>query len=128
MIYKELRLCVNHCLYIFVYRADGAQAEVFLQNGEHIGRYEGRQRRAYVDVLDAQAEQCEQHDDSLLLIPCYVEGNGQVVDVVGSENLFQLQSYHSPAIAVVALSGIQHAGYTVYVAQIEFVVFIFGTS
>lgn len=49
-----------------------------------------------MNVLDAEAEQCEQHDDGFLLVPCYVEGDRQVVDIVQAEDFLELESNDDP--------------------------------
>ena len=48
---------------------DTANAELFHQHLGHIGRKESGQRGANVDVLYAQSQQGQQHDNGLLLVP-----------------------------------------------------------
>ncbi len=44
-----------------------------------------------MDVLHAKVKERQQDDDGLLLVPCDVEGERQLVDVVKAENLLELQ-------------------------------------
>ena len=81
-----------------------------------------------MDILHAKAQQSEKHDDSLLLVPGNVEGNRQIIDISSSEDLFEVQSHHSPRIAVVALSSIEHTRDAVDVAEVELVVFILSAA
>ena len=44
-----------------------------------------------MDILHSQIQQGQQYDDRLLLIPGNVVDNGQLVDVLQSEDLLELQ-------------------------------------
>ena len=81
-----------------------------------------------MDILHPKAQQGEEHDDGLLLIPCDVKGYRQLVNISSTEDLFELQGHHSPRIAVVALSGVENAGNTIDVAEVELVVLIFSAA
>ena len=81
-----------------------------------------------MDVLHAEAEQGEQDDDGLLLVPSDVVGDGQLVHVVQAKHFLQLQGDEGQRIAVVALSSVQNARNTVDVAKTEFVVLVFGAT
>ena len=78
-------------LHIVLDCADACNAKVLNENLCHIGAEERRQSGTEVDILDTQVQQSQQYDNSLLLIPCDVVNNGQVVDVVQAEDLLQLQ-------------------------------------
>ena len=50
-------------LHVFFRSADACDAEVFHQNLGHVGAKEVGQSGTHVDVLDAQVQQSQQHDD-----------------------------------------------------------------
>lgn len=81
-----------------------------------------------MDVSDAECEQGQQNDDGLLLIPGDVIDDGQLIYIAESQGITQHNGGKDKGVGVVALSGIQHAGYPVDVAQIESVVAVFGAS
>ena len=72
----------NQILDILFYGADTGNAKIIDEHFSHIGREEGRQRGAEMDVLHPKALQTEQHDNRLLLIPCDVIDDGEFIDVV----------------------------------------------
>ena len=78
-----------------------------------------------MDVLYAQREQREQHDDRLLLIPGDVERQRQLVDRGEFERLRELLRDDDERVAVVALPRVQHARNTADIAKVELVVAIF---
>ena len=63
-----------------------------------------------MDIFHAQVQEGQQHDDSLLLIPGNVVGDGQLVDVRKTEDLLQLQSDDGQRVGIVALACVQHPG------------------
>lgn len=69
-----------------------------------------------MDILHAKIQKRQQNDDSLLLIPRNVVGDGQVVDIVQTENFLELQSNDSQRIRIVALPGVQNTRNAVDVA------------
>ncbi|GFI37989.1 hypothetical protein IMSAGC015_02178 [Lachnospiraceae bacterium] len=81
-----------------------------------------------MDILHAKIQKRQQNDDSLLLIPRNVVGDGQVVDIVQTENFLELQSNDSQRIRIVALPGVQNTRNAVDVAQRQFVVLVFRAS
>ena len=60
---------------IVFHRADARDPEFLHKHLAHIRRAESGQRGAQMDVFDAQGEQRQQHDYSLLLVLGKVEGN-----------------------------------------------------
>ena len=115
-------------LHIVLDRADACNAEVLNENLCHIGAEEGGQSGTQVDILHAQVQQGQQHDDRLLLIPGDVVDNRQVVDVVQAEDLLQLQGNDSQGVGVVALTGIQYTGNAADVTQRQLVVLVLGAA
>lgn len=81
-----------------------------------------------MDILDAQIQQGEKHNDCFLLVPCDIERNRQVVDIVQPKDLLQFQGNQRQRIRVVALSGIQHAGNAADISQSKLVVLVLGTA
>ena len=71
-----------------------------------------------MDVLNAQTQQRQKHDYGLLFVPSDVKDNRQVVDILCLEDFLQFHSDHSPAVAIVALSGVEHAWNAVDIAQV----------
>ena len=65
-------------LQIVLYRDDNCNAEALNENLCHVGVEESRQGGAQVDILDAQVQQDQQYDNSLLLISGDIVNNGQV--------------------------------------------------
>ena len=70
---------------------DTTDAEVLDQHLGYTRRQEGGECRTEVDVLHTEAQQSEQYDDRLLLIPCDVVGDGQVVDIGKLEDFLELE-------------------------------------
>ena len=66
--------------------------------------------------------------DSLLFVPGNIVGNRQFVDIFQSEHLFQLQSDNNQRVTVVTLSCVKYAGNATDIAQLQFVVAVFGTT
>ncbi len=58
---------------------------------------------AEVNIFYPQGEQRQQYNHRLLFVPGYVVGNGQVVQVIQAESLFQCQRNLYQRVAVVAL-------------------------
>ena len=79
-------------------------------------------------ILHAKVQKGKQNDYCLLLVPCDVEEDRQVVDVVCTKNLFQFECHHCPRIRVVALSSIKSTRNTVDVSKVQLVVFILRTA
>ena len=113
---------------IFFYCANSRNTKVLDQNFCHIGAEECRESGTEMDILHAKIQKRQQNDDSLLLIPRNVVGDGQVVDIVQTENFLELQSNDSQRIRIVALPGVQNTRNAVDVAQRQFVVFVFRAS
>src|SRR5574344_2269978 len=108
---------------IFFYCANSRNTKVLHQNFCHIGAEECRESGTEMDILHAKRQKRQQNDDSLLLIPRNVVGDGQVVDIVQTENFLELQSNDSQRIRIIALPGVQNTRNAVDVAQRQFVVF-----
>ena len=81
-----------------------------------------------MDVFDAEIEEGEEHDDGFLLIPSDVVGDGQLVDVFESEHFLEFEGDERERVAVVALSGVEHTGNAVDVAERELVVAELGAA
>ena len=64
----------------------------------------------------------------LLLIPCNVVDNRQIVDIIETEYFLQFQGNHSQRVGIVTLSGIKDTRYSVDIAEIQFIIFVFGTA
>ena len=94
----ELQLSVNKSLYIVFDGGNSAYAEFLLKYSENIGRKESRQSGTCMYILHTQRKECKQHDDSFLLIPCYIEHDWQVVDVLYTESIFQSIGYDDERI------------------------------
>ena len=84
-------MLTNHFLDIFIYCSDGTQTETILQHLQHIRRDESGQCGTDVDILHTKAQQRQQYDDCLLLIPSNVEDDRKVVDAIHTKDLLQLQ-------------------------------------
>ena len=93
---------IGICRYVVVYERrdilvngrDCADVEILFKNFENVGGEEGRECGAGVDVLYAEAQQSQEHDDGLLLVPRNVVDDGQVVYAVETKCVFQRQRYH----------------------------------
>ncbi len=81
-----------------------------------------------MNVLYAQIEKGEKYDDGLLLIPCDVEYDRKIVDIVEPENLLELESDERKRVGVIALSGIENARDSVDVAEIQLVILVLRAS
>ena len=84
-----------------------------------LGPEKGGQSGTQVDILHPLIQQGQQYDDRLLLIPGNVVDNGQLVDVLQSEDLLELQGNDRQRVGVVALTRIQHPGNAADVPQIQ---------
>ena len=78
-----------------------------------------------MDVFDAKVQQSQQHDHRLLLVPCDVVDDGQIVDVIEAKDLLEFQRNHRQGVGVIALSRIQHTRNASYLPKGEFVILIF---
>lgn len=58
---------------------DGCDGIVLHEVLQHIGRQEGRERRAEADIPDAEVQERQQDADGLLLIPRQDHGKRQIV-------------------------------------------------
>ena len=63
-----------------------------------------------------------------MLIPCNVVDNRQIVDIIETEYFLQFQGNHSQRVGIVTLSGIKDTRYSVDIAEIQFIIFVFGTA
>ena len=59
-------------------------------------------------ILEAQAEQGQQHYDCLLLVPGYVKGDGQLLQLLYAQGLAQPDGHEGPRVAVVTLPGVEY--------------------
>ena len=76
-----------------------------------------------MNVLHAEGEKRQEHQNGFLFVPGYVVDDRQIVNILQPEDFFQLQRDHRQRIAVVALSGIENAGDAADIAEIELIVF-----
>ena len=76
---------------IIVNCSDTRNTEFFNQHLGHIGRQEAWQRGSKVDILHTQIQQSQENDDGLLFVPGDIKGNRQLVNIVESKHLFELQ-------------------------------------
>ena len=60
-------------------------------------------------VSEAQAKQGQQHYDCLLLVPGYIKGDGQPLQLLYAQGLAQPDGHEGPRVAVVTLPGVEHA-------------------
>jgi len=96
---------------------DRFDAEVLHQYIEDIGGDEGRQRGSEMDVLDPQAEQGQEDDHRLLLVPGKDHGQGQIIDPAfkgagqGHRNL-------DGGVGVIALTNVQQTRDAADIAQL----------
>src|SRR5699024_1718403 len=113
---------------IVLHGGDAGDAEGVHQYLGHIGAEESGQGGAQMDVLNAEIQQGQQHDDGLLLIPGDVVDDGQVVDVIQSKDFLEFQSDDGQRVGVIALTGVQNTGNAANVAEIQLVVLVFGAA
>ena len=99
----------HHCGDVFLHSGDGLDAEVFHQDIGHVGGKEPGKGRPEADSLDSEGKQGKKDRHGFLLIPGDVERERQFVDVVETENFFELECDDGERIAVVALAGIENA-------------------
>ena len=72
-----------------------------------------------MDVLDAEVQQGQQDDDSLLLVPSNVEDERQLVDIIKTEDFLELERDQREAVGVVALASIEDARDAADVAEVH---------
>ncbi len=81
-----------------------------------------------MDILHSEAQQGQKHYHRLLLIPCDVVDNRQIVDTLQAESVLESIGNHDERIGVVTLSGIKHARNTLDITERKLVVAVFGTA
>lgn len=52
----------------------------------------------------------------------------EIVDIIETEYFLQFQGNHSQRVGIVTLSGIKDTRYSVDIAEIQFIIFVFGTA
>ena len=66
---SELIGLAQYLFQVFFRCGNGGDVVVFYEEVQDIRRYEGRQRRAEVNVLESQVQEREENADGLLLVP-----------------------------------------------------------
>ena len=82
-------LLINKSLDILLDSSNGSETKRLLKHLEYTLRNEGGQGGTDVDILYAERQERQQYNNSLLLVPRDVEEDGQIVDIVELEYLFQ---------------------------------------
>ena len=77
-----------------------------------------------MDILHTKVQQCQQHNDSLLLIPCNVERDRKIIDIVKSEDLLELQGDQRKRVGIVALACVKHTRDSIDIAKVQLVVLV----
>ena len=113
---------------VFVHFGDGGDAKGIYEDVGNVRRQERRECRPQVDVLDTQVKECKEDDDGLLLVPCDVVSDREIVEVFETEGFLESKGYLHERVAVVALTCIEDTWDTVDVAEREFVVAVLSTT
>ena len=98
----------EHCGQVFFRCLDCHEIELLVEQIEHRGRQEGRQRGTDPDIANSQMEQREQDSDSLLLIPGDDQRKRQIVDAA-LEGLGQRERNLQRGVGIVALADVEQA-------------------
>ena len=77
-----------------------------------------------MDILHAEVEESQEHDDCLLLVPCDVVSKRELVHIVEAEDFLQLECNDCQRVGVVALTCVEHARNAVDIAEVQLVVLI----
>ena len=97
---------VHHCLDICLRISDAFDIKSFNKYFCNIGRKKRRKRWTEPEIFESEMQQCQQYSNRFLLIPGYIKGYGQFIDIFDTKNFLELQSYDRKGLAIVTLSGI----------------------
>ena len=84
--YSESR--IYQCGDILLHSGDSADIEFLFQHFEDVGRKESRESRTGIYVAHSKIEEVEKNNDRFLLIPCDIENNREIIDILHLESIF----------------------------------------
>ena len=115
-------------LQVIVHCPDSRDTEVFRKNLRNIWRQEARECRAEVNVLDAKIQECKEHDDCLLFIPCDVECKRKAVNVIQFKYILEFQCNQCKGVRIITLSGVKYTRNPADVSKVQLLSLLFVSS
>jgi len=73
-------------------------------------------------------QQGQKNGNRFLLVPADIKGDRQFINITEAEHFFQFKGNNGQGITVIALSGIQNSWDSTDIAEVQFIISVFGTS